>query len=173
MLKRFVPFAHAKSVFEIEVSFYEKLGFKYVFLDLDNTLDSYKTKTPSNNAKSLKNRLEKAGLKIIITSNNTGKRVEAYAKALGVDFISSIGKPFAFGLRKALKKLNIKQNEVVLIGDQTVTDISSANGAHIKSVLTDKIVDEDQPTTRFNRLLDRPIRKSLQKHKLLRDWREF
>ena len=173
MLKRFIPFAHAKSVFEIEVSFYEKLGFKYIFLDLDNTLDSYKTKTPSKNAISLKEKLEKAGLKIIITSNNTGERVATYAKALGVDYISSIGKPFAFGLNKAVKRLGLDKKQIVLIGDQTVTDISSANGAKIKSVLTDKIVEEDQPTTRFNRLFDRPIRKSLQKHNLLKDWREF
>ena len=37
----------------------------------------------------------------------------------------------------------------------------------------DKIVEEDQPTTRFNRLFDVPIRKKLAKTGLLKEWREF
>lgn len=173
MLKRYIPFLHATSVFDIDVSLYKKLGIKYLFLDLDNTLDSYLTKTPSKRVVELKEKLEKEGITIIITSNNTGKRVETYAKALRVNFISSIGKPFPFGLNKNIKKLNLKKEEILLIGDQTVTDICAANRAHIKSVLTDKIVEVDQPTTRFNRLFDRPIRKSLKKHGLLKDWREI
>ena len=173
MIKRFIPFAHAKSVFDIEVSFYKKLGIKYLFVDLDNTLDSYKTETPSPKVLSLKESLKKCGIEMIVVSNNTGKRVSTYANALGVKFIPHIGKPFASGLNKALKELKIGKDEVLVIGDQTVTDISAANGAKMKNVLTDKIVEEDQPTTRFNRLFDRPIRKSLAKKGLLKDWREF
>ena len=173
MLKRFIPMAHAKSVFDIEVSYYKKLGIKYLFVDLDNTLDSYKTLKPSARVLSLKEILNKNGIEMIIVSNNTGKRVSTYANALGVKFVPHIGKPFAFGLNKALKELNLKKDEVLVIGDQTVTDISAANGAKMKNVLTDKIVEEDQPTTRFNRLFDKPIRKSLAKKGLLKDWGEF
>lgn len=173
MIKRFVPFAHAKSVFDIEVSFYKKLGVKYIFMDLDNTLDSYKCEKPSKRVIDLRNTLEKNGIEIIITSNNTGKRVSKYADELKVRYISMVGKPFATGLNKNIKKLGLKKEEIILIGDQTTTDISSANGAHLKNVLTDKIVEEDQPTTRFNRLFDVPIRKKLAKKGLLKDWRKF
>lgn len=173
MLKRYIPTMHAKSIYEIDVSLYKKIGVKYVLADLDNTLDSYKQKTPSKQALFLKEELMAEGIEIIITSNNTGKRVTTYSKALGVRFMSRVGKPFARGLLKKLAQMKLDKNEVILIGDQTVTDICCANGAKIKSILTDKLVKEDQPTTRFNRLFDKPIRRKLNKKNLLKDWREF
>lgn len=173
MLKRFIPFAHAESIFEIDLSFYEKLGIKYVFADLDNTLDSYKQATPLERAKNLKRELERNGIELIIVSNNTGSRVQKYSKELGVRHFSSLAKPFSFKIKKIMKRANIKPESVVMIGDQIVTDISCANGAKIKSVLTEKLVPEDQPTTRFNRLFDNPLRKKLRKKNLLRDWRQI
>lgn len=173
MLKRFIPFAHAESIYAIDLSFYKKLGIKYVFADLDNTLDSYKQATPLEKAIKLKEELTKLGIELIIVSNNTGARVQKYSKELGVRHFSSLAKPFSFKLKKIMKRANIKPEEVVMIGDQTVTDISCANGAKVKSILTDKLVKEDQPTTRFNRLFDKPIRRKLEKKNLLRDWRQI
>lgn len=173
MLKRFIPFAHAKSIYEIDISFYKKLNIKYVLSDLDNTLDSYKQKSPLAEAKELKENLEKNGIEMIIVSNNHGERVRKYSEELGVKNFHSLAKPFAIRLKKILKKLSINKDEVILIGDQIVTDISCANGAKIKSVLTEKLVKEDQPTTRINRLLDNPLRKRLNKKNLLKDWRQI
>ena len=173
MLKRFIPFAHAESIYKIDLSFFEKLGIKYVFADLDNTLDSYKQATPLERAKKFKADLEKLGIELIIVSNNTGARVQKYSKELGVRHFSSLAKPFSFKLKKIMKAANIKPEEVVMVGDQTVTDISCANGAKIKSILTDKLVPEDQPTTRFNRLFDKPLRRKLEKKNLLKDWRQI
>lgn len=173
MLKRFIPFAHAESIYEIDLSFYKKLGIKYVLADLDNTLDSYKQKTPLAKAKALKKLLDYNNIELIIVSNNTGERVKKYSSELGVRYFSSLGKPFAFRISKIMKRLNIKKDEVIMIGDQIVTDISCANGAKIKSVLTEKLVPEDQPTTRFNRLFDNPLRKKLRKKNLLKDWRQI
>ena len=173
MLKRFIPYAHAESIFEIDLSFYEKLGIKYVFADLDNTLDSYKQATPLERAKNLKEELERHGIELIIVSNNTGARVQKYSKELGVRHFSSLAKPFSFRIKKIMKRANIRPESVIMIGDQIVTDISCANGAKVKSVLTEKLVPEDQPTTRFNRLFDNPLRKKLRKKNLLRDWRQI
>ena len=58
MCKVYTPYAHAKSIFVIEIDFYKKHGIKTVLSDLDNTLDSYKTKTPSANVVSFKQLLE-------------------------------------------------------------------------------------------------------------------
>ena len=173
MWKRLIPFAHAQSIFEIDVSFYKNLGVKFILVDLDNTLDSYKTETPSKRVIDLKEDLLMEGIELIITSNNTGKRVTKYSRALGVRFMSKVGKPFSRKLLKKLRELKIQKHEVILIGDQIVTDISCANRAKIKSVLTEKLVEEDQPTTRFNRLFDNPLRRKLNKKHLLKDWREI
>ena len=173
MSKNHVPYAHAKSIFDIDVSFFKKEKVKYVLVDLDNTLDSYKTKTPSPRVFDLKEKLAKQGIELIIISNNTGKRVTTYANELEVKFVSSIGKPFAKKLLNKLALLNIDKNDCIMIGDQTVTDIACGNRAKIRTVLTDKIVKEDQPTTHFNRMFDRPIRRKLERKNLLRDWRNI
>ena len=172
MCRVYVPSYHAKSIFEIEIDFYKKHGITTVLSDLDNTLDSYKTARPSARVVSLKEKLNENGIELFIISNNTGHRVEEYASALGARFASSVGKPFARKLVRKLNEAHIDLKTAVLIGDQTVTDIASANRAGILCVLTDKIVKEDQPTTHFNRLFDRPIRRHLiRRHKLV-DWRE-
>ena len=173
MSKIYVPYVHATSVYDIDVNFFKKENVKTILVDLDNTLDSYRTKTPSPRAFELKEKLAKEGIEMIIVSNNTGKRVTTYASELGVKFISSIGKPFARKLLKKMKELNIDLSTTMMIGDQTVTDIACGNRARIKTVLTDKIVKEDQPTTHFNRLFDRPIRRKLARKNLLRDWRNL
>ena len=172
MCKVYTPFAHAKSIFEIEIDFYKKHGIKTVLSDLDNTLDSYKSKTPSANVIAFKEILKENGIELFIISNNTGKRVKLYADTLGVRYASAVGKPFAKKLLRKLNEAHIDPKTAVMIGDQTTTDIASANRARILSILTDKIVKEDQPTTHFNRLFDRPIRRHLRRKGKLIDWRE-
>ena len=172
MCKVYTPYAHAKSIFEIEIDFYKKHGIKTVLSDLDNTLDSYKSKTPSANVVAFKEVLKENGIELFIISNNTGKRVKLYADTLGVRYASAVGKPFAKKLLRKLHEAQIDPKTAVMIGDQTTTDIASANRARILSILTDKIVKEDQPTTHFNRLFDRPIRRHLRRKGKLIDWRE-
>ena len=59
----------------------------------------------------------------------------------------------------------------MLVGDQMVTDIRCGNHAKIKTLLVDKLVKEDQWTTRFNRILERPFRKHAVKKGKLTNWR--
>lgn len=172
MLKRYIPYACAKNVYEIDPQFFVKEKVKYLFLDLDNTLDSYRQKTPTDKAIRLKDDIEKLGIKIYIISNNTGKRVSYYAKKLNVSFLNSIGKPFAFKINKFLKKNNIDPNEVMMVGDQLITDIAMSNRAKIKSIYVDKLVKEDQITTRINRIFERPIKHRLEKRHLFTSWKE-
>lgn len=169
MLKRYIPTYHAKSIYDVPIDFLKSINVTTVFVDLDNTLDSYRSKSPSNSALVLKELYDDAGIELIIVSNNTKKRVEPYASKLGVRFIPSIGKPFSKNIKKALKELSLNKDNVIMVGDQTVTDICSANLSGLRSILTDKIVKEDQPTTHFNRLFDRPIRRSLKRKNLLKE----
>lgn len=172
MCKLFTPYVTAKSIYEVDLSFLEKEKIKYLLLDLDNTLDSYKRKTPNEKAYLLKDNLKKRGIMPIIISNNRGKRVRIYAEALGVKYFNTVGKPFIFKLNKILKSENITKTETMVVGDQLITDIAMSNRAKIKSIYVDKLVKEDQLTTRFNRLIEKPIKKILKRKRLLIDWKE-
>lgn len=171
MCKRFIPYAHAKTIYDIDLGFFKFLNVKYIFVDLDNTLDSYRSMTPNERSINLINSIKELGITPIILSNNRGKRVKGYAAMLDVECIHSVGKPFSHKIKKLLKEKNIKNDKVIMIGDQMITDVCSGNGAKIKVILTDKLVKEDQFTTHFNRFFERPFRSYCRKHGKLIDWR--
>lgn len=171
ILKKFIPTYYAKSIFDIDIEFYLNNKIKFIISDLDNTLDAFDSFVPSKQALELNAKLKQNGIILCLISNNTSSRVEKYASLLGVSYISSAHKPFKKKVLIFLKKNDINLDNVIMIGDQTVTDILCANRAHIKSILVDKLVERDQPTTKFNRMFDKPIRKHLKNKNLLKDWR--
>ncbi|MCX5775786.1 MAG: YqeG family HAD IIIA-type phosphatase [Firmicutes bacterium] len=170
MFKRFIPDYHAASVYDVEIQFFLSHGIKNLLIDLDNTLDSYKLFSPSKRAVVLKEKLIAAGINVFIISNNHGPRVTAYATALGVEYLHSTRKPFAYKVKRLLKEKKYRPEETMLVGDQLITDVLCAKRAGIRVLLTEKIVTEDQWTTHFNRLLDRPIRRYLKKKGRLKEW---
>ena len=167
----FRPFAHAKSIYEIDIDFFKAMGVEVLFIDLDNTLDSYKLYHPTKKSKRLMKSLIANGIKPVIVSNNRGKRVSTYAGDLGVDFVNSCRKPFAFKLNAVIKKNNWDRSKMMMVGDQMMTDVVAANRAGLRVVLTDKLVKEDQWTTHINRIFGRPIRKHQMKKGRMPDWR--
>ncbi len=169
-MKKFIPTYYARSVYEIEPSFFISEGVKTLLIDLDNTLASYDELLPSAETIEYINKLKAANLAVYIVSNNRDKRVREYAEALGVPYLAGVRKPFAGKLRRYLQKEGVALRDVMMIGDQLLTDVFCANNLGVKIILTEQIVERDQWTTRFNRLLDRPIRKKLQKNGKLKEW---
>lgn len=171
MAHLFRPFAHASSIYDIDLDFFKKMGVEVLFIDLDNTLDSYKLYHPTERAIKLIADIKAAGIKPVIVSNNRGKRVSTYANDVGVEYVSSCCKPFPFKINRYIKNNNLDKSKVMLVGDQMMTDCAAANNAKIRIVLTDKIVKEDQWTTHINRIFGRPIRKYQTKKGRMPDWR--
>ena len=171
MKNKYVPFAVAKSIYEIGVDFYKQQGVKVLLMDLDNTLDSYRLYHPTEKAFDLVKRIQEAGILPIIVSNNRGKRVSTYANDLGLTYINSARKPFSGRINKFIKAHGWNKDEMMLVGDQMITDVAAAKRVGIRVVLTEKIVKEDQWTTHINRIFGRRIRKYHAKKGNLIDWR--
>ena len=173
MFKKFIPFATAKNIYEIPMEFYKKLGIEVLMMDLDNTLDSYKLFKPTEKAVKLISDLRENGITPIVVSNNKGKRVKSYADALNIDYVNSARKPFSFKLNNVIKIKNLNREKLLFIGDQMMTDVLACRGAHVRMILTEKLVKEDQWTTHINRLFGNRIRHYLKKRNKLKDWREI
>ena len=173
MFKKFIPFATAKNIYEIPMEFYKKLGIEVLMMDLDNTLDSYKLFKPTEKAVKLISDLRENGITPIVVSNNKGKRVKSYADALNIEYVNSARKPFSFKLNQVIKIRNLNREKLLFIGDQMMTDVLACRGAHVRMVLTEKLVKEDQWTTHINRLFGNRIRHYLKKRNKLKDWREI
>jgi HAD superfamily phosphatase (TIGR01668 family) len=155
------PTYRANSIFEIPVSFYAEHGIKVILSDLDNTLDDYRIQTPSPRTLELVKKLKEAGIDFYIASNNTSKRVTLYGKSLGIRVFSGLMKPFSGPLKKLIKEEGFKKEEVVLIGDQVLTDVKAGNKAGIMTILTEPISEGDIIWTRFNRVFEKKKRKKI------------
>lgn len=167
-MKKSIPTYYAKDIFSVKVDFFLKEGIKVILFDLDNTLDPFNVKEPTQRVFALKKNLEDANIKMYIISNNRGKRVSHYSKVLDVPYLSRAGKPFAKRLKNYLKEENIDLNSALLCGDQLMTDIPCGNKAHIRTMLFDPISPLDQLSTKINRLFDRPKRKRYIKKGLIK-----
>ncbi|HKM02319.1 MAG TPA: YqeG family HAD IIIA-type phosphatase [Bacilli bacterium] len=171
-MKKFTPTYHAKSIYEVPLDFFKNEGILNILVDLDNTLASYKQHQADEKAKAFVESALNAGFNLIIVSNNRGERVKSYAASLGIEYRADMRKPLKFKFNRILNEKKFEKHETILIGDQLLTDVFVANRVGIKSMLVDKLVVEDQWTTRINRLLERPIRKRLIRKNQLKNWRD-
>lgn len=72
-------------------------------------------------------------------------------------------KPSTRGLRKIKQNYNFKKNEMVMIGDQIVTDIIAGKRFRIKTILVDPLGNADLKITGLNRRIEKFILKRYQK----------
>lgn len=173
MNKKFIPYAYANNIFDVDVNFFKNNGFKVLLFDLDNTLLPYSKKVIEGRTVELINILKKEGLTIYICSNNKGKRVKKIAEVLGVNCSCLMRKPFSGPLKRLIKRENWSKDEVILIGDQIQTDIIAGNKAGIRTLLLEPLDPSiEPPWTRFNRHFDRPKREKMRKENLLIDYKE-
>ena len=166
-MKRLIPDFYCKSIFDVPLSFFKENNIKYVFSDLDNTLDGYNILYPTPRVFKLVSDLKKEGISLIVFSNNKESRVKDYAAPLNVNYMFRSGKPFKNKILKYLDDNQIDKEHVIIIGDQLITDVQVGNNADIKVMLTDVIINKDQFITRFNRLVDNFLRKRMLKKGIL------
>ncbi len=85
--------------------------------------------------------LRDAGIRIIVVSNNNKKRVKRAVEKFEIDYVYWAMKPFTWGIDRALKLFHFEKNEVVMVGDQLMTDIRAAHRAGIRSILVKPLVE--------------------------------
>ena len=93
------------------MDFYKRNGIKTLFMDLDNTLDSYRAREPKPQTIEYVSELKKNKITPIIISNNKAKRVSGYANLLGVEFLSSARKPFSRRIKAEIARRNLKKDK--------------------------------------------------------------
>lgn len=155
--KHVYPESYNKSIFSINYNKLYEENIKILLFDLDNTIAEYKDKTPSQEVIDLFNEL-KNRFKIILVSNSPKVRVSRFAGILDVDFIHSTYKPLKFKIKKRFKKLKICKKEVILIGDQLLTDMFVSNRLNIRNILVKPLNRTNEfKSTRFNRKIEKRI----------------
>ena len=135
MNKNFIPNLIVKSIYDIEVDYLHSKGIKGILLDIDDTLVPHGEPLLPQSLVDWLAALTEKGFKIIFISNNNKARVSKFAKKAGFAFVANALKPLSFGYTKAGKLLNLKSNELCMVGDQIFTDIYGANRKNMHTIL--------------------------------------
>lgn len=157
LFKLFLPDKHVHSIFDIEPSFLQSKGIKGMIVDLDNTLVPWNVATATDKVIEWIRKMEEANIKVTIFSNNNKERVTIFAEPIGASYIYRARKPLPRAFHIAKNKMKLKKEEIVVIGDQLLTDILGGNFAGFYTILVVPIVETDAPITKFNRNLERLI----------------
>ncbi len=158
----FRPNMYKKNIFEIDYNKLKEQGITCLIFDLDNTLGLIEHEKCPLKTKKLLKEVQKDFL-ILISSNNTKKRIAPYLKDLGIGGVAFSLKPSTKGLRKIKKHYNLNKKEMVMIGDQIVTDILSGNRYKIMTILVDPLGEKDLRITGLNRKIEARIIKYYKK----------
>ncbi len=111
-------------------------GINGLIIDLDETLRFDKKDIPEVNKEWLQ--MAKSKLKIIVMSNGYSENIEKYLKKIGINYIALAYKPLKPSFKKALHYLNLKPDEVFMIGDDYFSDIYGGNRNKLRTVLINK-----------------------------------
>ena len=155
-MHKFKPTMYRKNIFEIDYKKLKELGITCLVFDLDNTLGLISEKECPRKTKKLIKELQEDFL-VLISSNNTTERLKPYLEDLGVGGDAWSMKPSTRGLRKIKKDYKLKKKEMVMIGDQIVTDILAGNSFKCMTILVDPLGEKDLKITGLNRAIEKKI----------------
>lgn len=112
----------------------QKEGVKLLLCDLDNTLRLHSEKEPADELQDWVEDCHKAGVKIIIISNNGRKKMmRKFCKPIHVDCVWWAKKPMSTKLTEAMQDYGFKRQETVMLGDKWSTDVLAARFAGIRA----------------------------------------
>ncbi len=163
MYKKFYPDFRFASIDEIDSDFFTDRGIKYAVLDIDNTLVSYTLPKADERAKRFLEMLEKNGIKYAFVSNNHRERVELFAEDFDAFCVNDSGKPFLFGVKRAMRYMGAEKNNTVLIGDQIFTDVYAGKRAGLLTVMVDPIEAKETPFFGIKRYFEKIVMKDYDK----------
>ncbi|WP_047986354.1 YqeG family HAD IIIA-type phosphatase [Ornithinibacillus californiensis] len=171
MLKRFLPNEHVKRIFDIKPQDLKERGIKGIITDLDNTLVAWDVKSASPEVIEWFKQMKDNGIKVTIMSNNKEERVKMFSEPLGTPFVFSARKPLRRAFLTAAKQMELNKEEIVVIGDQLLTDVLGGNSAGLYTILVVPIVQTDEKITQFNRRIERKIMNYFRRKGLI-SWEE-
>lgn len=154
----FKPETYIHNYQQIDINKLKNNNFKLIIVDIDNTLIPCDSKIVSDDAINFVNKL-KDNFKVVVASNNVSKRVKPLADKLGLPYYSFALKPLPFTFYRISKDYKVKRNNMVLIGDQIMTDVLATKTSNISCILVDPIVDKDNIFGTITRSIEKIIRK--------------
>lgn len=165
MRRIWIPDAHLRSVFDLDLAELRQRGIRGLVFDLDNTLGPWGFRSWDPRVQQHLEAIEAQGFRIGFASNGDPRgTVRPEPGTDGRPWRFGAGKPGTDGLREVLTSLELAPHEAAMVGDQIFTDVWSAKRLGMHAILV-RPVDpaSESPFTRLKRGAERLI---LQAHGL-------
>ena len=143
-------------------------GLDSLLLDADCTLKRYRSPQATPEAIVWLADLRAAGIGLCLVSNGVSRRVEPFARSVGLPFVAKAMKPLARGCRAAMRQMGFQPARTAMVGDQIFADILAGRLAGIRTILVDPIHPEEEPW--FTRLKRPPERWVLRRLNIPSSW---
>jgi HAD superfamily phosphatase (TIGR01668 family) len=171
MYQHFLPSEYVKSIYDITPEHLQNKGIKGIITDLDNTLVEWDRPEATPEVIEWLKGMKDAGIFVTVVSNNNETRVKNFCNPLELPFIHTARKPLRRSFIHALSKMGIHRDEVVVIGDQLLTDIFGGNRKGLHTILVVPVASSDGFFTKFNRKIERRIMAKLKQRGMI-TWEE-
>ena len=151
---------------EITPEFLQQRGIRALILDIDNTLTFDNQPDIPPEVESWLRRMEGAGIRMAIVSNNREARVRPFAEACGgLAYVADAGKPSREGFVRSAKTLKAAPQEIAVIGDQLFTDMAFGNRFGCTTILVERMGPDIPAFVRFKRVLEAPLMPYIKRRK--------
>ena len=138
------PDIELKNVRELDIETIERLkkeyGIEAIILDVDETLRKNLNEIPKCNQEWIEE--VKKHIKVIVVTNGLEAKAEQYFKEQDIEYIGLAFKPLKRGFIKACKSLNVKPENVLVVGDDLWDDIHGGQKNKMKTALVKDVEEE-------------------------------
>ncbi|MDR3190249.1 MAG: YqeG family HAD IIIA-type phosphatase [Lactobacillaceae bacterium] len=161
MTESYTPTWMVEAIYQLTPAQLKANNIKAVLTDLDNTLLAWNNPDGTTELHDWLEAMHEAGIPVMIVSNNSAVRIARVADPLDLPFVSRAFKPLTRGLHEATQKLQLSKADVVMVGDQLLTDVWSSNNYGIRSILVKPLIETDQWNTKINRFIEKGVKKQM------------
>ena len=114
------------------------MSYRLIALDIDGTLMQTRDAMPCQAVLDWMEDMKAHGIILYILSNNKHfDRVKAFAETVGLPWQHLAKKPGWKGFYEAARRLDMKPQQLAMVGDQTFTDMWGARRFGCKGILVD------------------------------------
>ena len=161
VIENYMPDFAVEAVYDFDSPKPEKPRIKAVLVDLDNTLIAWNNPDGTPEMKQWLHDLRDAGIRIIVVSNNTKKRVQRAVEKFGIDYVYWALKPFTFGIDCAMKEFHYEKQKWSWLATSSWPIYEQPTVAGIRSILVKPLVQHDSIKTQINRARERRVMRKI------------
>lgn len=158
-----IPDLICDTVYDVPFSSFVEKGVRVIAFDIDNTLVPYDVPSAPEELKNFLLSLKEKGVEIAFVSNNTPERVALFNEPFGFFTVPDAHKPLRSALKPVLRQFGVKASQVLLVGDQLLTDVLTARAWGAFAVTVPPIKKVETRFFRFKRKIEKPFIKKYYK----------